>query len=180
MYCRIAEIVSPESSKKTSESVKLPPTKQNGHLVQSDEPQETKKSKKAENHDGRQIADPKRKKKSNFFIISFITKPSNLTFNHRMKFYELRSCVQRIKLPLLISCRVLRNCYVVFVFSPCLYKQLIRVLLCVFYTFCSRYMVEILPIRRKSPINQSQRLLYTLCTQSQTSMSASDLLNGFF
>lgn len=70
---RIAEIVSPESSKKTSESVKLPPTKQNGHLVQSDEPQETKKSKKAENHDGRQIADPKRKKKSNVFIISFIT-----------------------------------------------------------------------------------------------------------
>nr|XP_022341579.1 uncharacterized protein LOC111135634 isoform X4 [Crassostrea virginica] len=61
---KIAEIVSPESSKKTSESVKLPPTKQNGHLVQSDEPQETKKSKKAENHDGRQIADPKRKKKT--------------------------------------------------------------------------------------------------------------------
>lgn len=67
LYFRIAEIVSPESSKKTSESVKLPPTKQNGHLVQSDEPQETKKSKKAENHDGRQIADPKRKKKSNLF-----------------------------------------------------------------------------------------------------------------
>ncbi|XP_065924219.1 DNA ligase 1 isoform X3 [Magallana gigas] len=58
---RIAEIV--ESPKKSSDPVKLPPTKQNGHLVHSDDPEQTRKSKKTEEHDGRQLADPKRKKK---------------------------------------------------------------------------------------------------------------------
>lgn len=59
---RIAEIV--ESPKKSSDPVKLPPTKQNGHLVHSDDPEQTRKSKKTEEHDGRQLADPKRKKKT--------------------------------------------------------------------------------------------------------------------
>lgn len=68
-YChfifRIAEIV--ESPKKSSDPVKLPPTKQNGHLVHSEDPEQTRKSKKTEEHDGRQLADPKRKKKSMYF-----------------------------------------------------------------------------------------------------------------
>ncbi|XP_061194891.1 serine/arginine repetitive matrix protein 2-like isoform X1 [Saccostrea echinata] len=60
---RIAEIVAPESPKK-ADTVKLPPTKQNGHLVHANEPGQTSKGKKAEDRDGRQLADPKKKKKT--------------------------------------------------------------------------------------------------------------------
>lgn len=113
MYFRIAEIVSPESSKKTTESVKLPPTKQNGHLVQSDEPQETKKSKKAENHDGRQIADPKRKKKSNFFIISFI---------HKTELLNIQSSYEDLRVK--IMCTIAKNQNTFINFLSCFVKLL--------------------------------------------------------